>query len=102
MPQISGGKFNRFRRATAGFTTNELDGYRLRVHLPARPHRRPPIRFLFIGSRLCSALLSGPASRRVLFHPLRLANPSPPSGWVEDLHLLAVEHARHTTKRATA
>src|SRR5215472_18204490 len=32
-------------------------------------HRRPPIRFLFIGSQLCSALLSGPASRRVLFHP---------------------------------
>src|SRR5215469_8653765 len=28
-------------------------------------HRRPPIRFLFIVSRLCSALLSGPASRRV-------------------------------------
>jgi len=32
-------------------------------------HRRPHIRFLFIGSRLCSTLLSGPASRRVLFHP---------------------------------
>jgi hypothetical protein len=32
-------------------------------------HRRPPIRFLFLGSRLCSTLLSGPASRRVLFHP---------------------------------
>src|SRR5215467_4571753 len=31
-------------------------------------HRRPRIRFLFIGSRLCSTLLSGPASRRVLFH----------------------------------
>src|SRR5271167_5135756 len=31
-------------------------------------HRRPLIRFLFIGSRLCSTLLSGPASRRVLFH----------------------------------
>jgi len=30
--------------------------------------------------------------------PLRFANPSPPSGWVEDLHLLAVEHARHTIK----
>jgi hypothetical protein len=26
MPQISQGKFNRFRRATAGFTTSELDG----------------------------------------------------------------------------
>src|SRR6267378_5487122 len=32
-------------------------------------HRRPRIRFLFIGSRLCSTLLSGPASRRVCFHP---------------------------------
>ena len=32
-------------------------------------HCRPHIRFLFIGSRLCSTLLSGPASRRVLFHP---------------------------------
>ena len=31
-------------------------------------HRRPPIRFLFIASHLCSTLLSGPASRRVLFH----------------------------------
>ncbi len=36
---------------------------------PLARHRRPLIRFLFIGSRLCSALLSGPASRRVLFHP---------------------------------
>jgi len=32
---------------------------------PLARHRRPPIRFLFIGSRLCSTLLSGPASRRV-------------------------------------
>jgi hypothetical protein len=32
-------------------------------------NRRPLIRFLFIGSHLRSALLSGPASRRVLFHP---------------------------------
>src|SRR5713101_261691 len=28
--------------------------------------------------------------------PLRFANPSPPSGWIEDLHLQAVDHARHT------
>src|ERR1700741_4694124 len=39
------------------------------VSCPLARHRRPPIRFLFIGSHLCSALLSGPASRRVLFHP---------------------------------
>jgi hypothetical protein len=39
------------------------------VHCPLARHRRPRIRFLFIGSHLCSTLLSGPASRRVLFHP---------------------------------
>jgi hypothetical protein len=30
--------------------------------------------------------------------PLRFTNPSPSSGWVEDLHLQAVDHARHTKK----
>jgi len=39
------------------------------VICPLARHRRPRIRFLFIGSLLCSTLLSGPASRRVLFHP---------------------------------
>jgi hypothetical protein len=29
---------------------------------------------------------------------LRFANPSPPSGWIEDFHLQAVDHARHTEK----
>src|SRR5882672_372657 len=28
--------------------------------------------------------------------PLRFANPSPPSGWVEDFHFLAAGHAQHT------
>jgi hypothetical protein len=31
--------------------------------------------------------------------PLRFADPSPPSSWVEGLHLQAVEHVRHTTRR---
>jgi hypothetical protein len=26
----------------------------------------------------------------------QLGNPSPPSGWIEDFHLQAVDHARHT------
>jgi hypothetical protein len=30
--------------------------------------------------------------------PLRFANPSPSSGWIEDFHLQAVVHTRHTTK----
>src|ERR1700730_14306700 len=28
----------------------------------------------------------------------RRGAPSPPSGWIEDLHLQAVDHARHITK----
>src|SRR5262252_1982950 len=39
------------------------------VLCPLVRHRMPQIQFLYIGSRLCSALLSGLASRRVLFHP---------------------------------
>src|SRR6516165_12347017 len=37
------------------------------VICPLVRHRMPQIQFLYIGSRLCSTLLSGPASRRVLF-----------------------------------
>src|SRR5207247_11103989 len=28
--------------------------------------------------------------------PLRFANPSPPSGWVEDFHFQTAGHAQHT------
>ena len=58
---------------------------------PVLPH----IRFLFVRSRLCSTLPSDPASRR---RPCAQLHPSPSSGWVEDLHLRAVVHARHTAK----
>jgi hypothetical protein len=34
---------------------------------------------------------------RLAATPLRFANPSPPSGWVEDFHFQTAEHARHTT-----
>jgi hypothetical protein len=58
-------------------------------------HRRPPIQFLFIGSRVCSALLSDLASRRrpcasLPFTSIRLGR---------DFHPLAAEHARRTTKK---
>src|SRR5450830_243484 len=93
--QTSRGKFSRLPCTVAGSTLRVLDGYGLRDTLPARPTLTPDIRFLFINSHVCSALPSDPASRR---RPLRIANPSPPSGWVEDFHLQATEHARHTTK----
>jgi hypothetical protein len=92
--QTSRGKLNRIQCTTAGSTLRVLDGYGLRDQLPARPTLAPRIRFLFIGSHLCSTLPSDLASRR---QPLRFTNPSPPSGWVEDFHLRAIEHARHTT-----
>src|SRR5438270_6975931 len=82
--QISRGKLNRLRCTTAGSTPRAVDGYGLRDTLPARPALAPRIRFLFIGSHLCFALPSDLASRR---WPLRITNPSPPSGWVEDFHL---------------
>jgi hypothetical protein len=57
----------------------------------------PRIRFLYIGSRVCSTLLSDPTSRR---RPCASTNPSPPSGWVKNFHLQTAEHARHTTPGA--
>jgi len=62
--QISRGKLDRPPRTTAGFTLCTLDGYGLRGSTPARPALTPRIRFLFIGSRVCSPLPSDPASRR--------------------------------------
>src|ERR1039457_3298673 len=36
---------------------------------------------------------------RLATTPLRFANPSPPSGWVEDFHFQAAGHAQHTLPR---
>jgi hypothetical protein len=62
--QISRGKLNRLRCTAAGSTLRAVDGYGLRDTLPARPTLAPRIRFLSIGSHLCFALPSDPASRR--------------------------------------
>src|SRR6202158_5662409 len=45
-----------------------------------------------------AALLHASFRPRLAATPLRFANPSPPSGWIEDFHLQAVDHARHTRK----
>src|SRR5271167_1908793 len=93
--QISWSKFSRLPCAVAGSTLRVLDGYGLRGKWPARPTLAPCTRFLSIDPHVCSTLPSDLASRR---QPLRFANPSPPSDWVEDFHLQATEHAQHTTK----
>src|SRR6185369_7132371 len=81
----------------------------------ARPPDLPPrpsmtVDFAFV----CTLVRSGRPRYPVLVHratallhafsrphlamtPLRFANPSPPSGWIEDFHLQAVVHTRHTT-----
>ena len=45
-----------------------------------------------------ATLLHASSGRRLAMTPLRFANPSPPSGWIEDFHLQAVDHARHTER----
>ncbi len=96
MQQTSRGKFDRLQRTTAGFTDTRLDGYGLCCSLPTRPrvqasypilvHRHTPLLHASFRPRLATT-------------PLRFANPSPPSGWIRDLHPQTVEHARHTMRK---
>ena len=84
----------------------------------ARPPDLPPRSLMTVDFAIrCSLVRPGRPRYPVLVHraaallrasfrphltmtPLRFANPSPPSGWIEDFHLQAVDHARHTTKTA--
>src|SRR5207247_6480922 len=59
-----------------------------------RPGRRYPVLV-----HRAAALLRASFRLRLATTPLRFANPSPPSGWIEDFHLQAVVHARHTKRR---
>jgi hypothetical protein len=82
----------------------------------ARPPDLPPRPLMTVDFAIsCSLVRSGRPRYPVFVHraaallhavfrphlamtPLRFANPSPSSGWIEDFHLQAVDHARHTTK----
>src|SRR6202521_3227155 len=46
-----------------------------------------------------AALLHASFRPHLAMTPLRFASPSPSSGWTEDFHLQAVDHARHTGKK---
>ena len=94
--QTSRGKTNHLHRTPAGSTTPGLDGYGLRDHLSARVG-------LVSGSCPSGRGFAPrlPLRPRLAATPLRFANPSPPSGWIEDLHLQAVSHARHTKRSRT-
>jgi hypothetical protein len=49
-----------------------------------------------------AALLHASFRPHLAMTPLRFANPSPSSGWIEDFHLQAVDHARHTRNGPSA
>ena len=84
----------------------------------ARPPDLPPRSLMTVDfAIICSLVRPGRPRYPVLVHraavllhasfrprlattPLRFANPSPPSGWIEDSHLQAVDHARHTKEKA--
>ncbi len=82
-----------------------LDGKIGRHGYPAYPHVLAPsqvsepdgeIARRGLDDRACWA---GEGHRqRLTTPPLHFANPSPPSGRVEDFHLQTVKHARHTTR----
>jgi hypothetical protein len=57
----------------------------------------PTARYSVLVHR-AAALLHASFRPRLATTPSRFANPSPPSGWIEDFHLQAVDHARHTRK----
>ena len=80
----------------------------------ARPSDLPPRSLIVVDFAIgCSLVRSGRPLYPLLVHraaillhasfrprlaatPLRFANPSPLSGWIEDFHLQAADHARHT------
>src|ERR1700738_2556541 len=80
-------------------TTPDLDGYGLHDHRLARPagYASHPV-----SVRQVVALLHASFRPRLATTPLRFANPSPPSGWIGDLHPQAVAHARRTPKKKPA
>jgi hypothetical protein len=72
-----------------------LNGYGLRDLMLTRPTMTASYP---VPVRRVAALLHASFRPRLATTPLPFANPSPPSGWVEDFHLHAAEHARHTEK----
>ena len=73
-----------------------LDGYGLRGQSSARPAWAASYP---VSVRQVAALLHASFRPRLAATPLRFANPSPPSGWVEDFHFLAAGPAQHTVPR---
>ena len=84
-----------FTAAPPDLLSQALDGAGPRGHPPARPTWAASHPVLV---HRVAALLHTAFRPHLAAMPLCFANPSSPSDWVEDLHLQAVEHARHTDR----
>src|SRR5262249_13352310 len=83
-------------RALAGFTTPTLDDLDFAINcLLVRPGRP---RYPVLVHR-AAALLHASSRRHLTMPPLRFANPSPSSGWIEDFHLQAVDQCSAHNKK---
>src|SRR6478672_12320928 len=94
--EISRGKIDRLPCTPGGFTPPPLMTMDFAITCSLVRSGRP--RYPVFVHRAAS-LLHASFRPHLVVTPLRFANPSPPSGWVKDLHLQAVDHARHTNKR---
>src|SRR2546423_936399 len=96
MPSIPAAPLLRFTCANASFrfsrsTTASIDG-------PATAGRSRLAFAARASDSWAAALLPAFFRPHLAMMPLRFTNPSPSSGWIEDFHLQAVVHPRHTTK----
>src|SRR6516165_5931981 len=89
--QISWGKLSRLLCTVAGSTLRTLNGYGLRGKLPARPALAPFLSGFCPSTRTFDPCFFQTPPRGG--SPCIITRPSPPSGWPEDLHLQAAEHA---------
>jgi len=93
--QTSRGKSDRLHHTPAGSTALALDGCGLRDQLSARPTKNASYP---VSVRQVTVLIHASFRPRLATTPLRFTSTSSPSDCAEDSHLLAVKHARHTTK----
>ena len=96
--EISRGKIDRLPCTPGGFTPPPLMTMDFAITCSLVRSGRP--RYPVFVHRAAS-LLHASFRPHLVVTPLRFANPSPPSGWVKDFHLQAVDHARHTRETPT-
>jgi hypothetical protein len=95
-PETSRGKIDRLHRTPAGYTTPSLMTADFAIISSLVRSGRPRYPVLV---HLAATLLHASYRPRLAATPLRIANPSPPSGWIEDLHLQARRKKRGREQR---